>query len=82
MTNLFKRVTSVRTTGAAIVKFVKKGNRKRRDGSSYETGIGSNWVNSKDDSNRRRKKLGGLKYTGTRPIYGTADCWEEAGKVG
>lgn len=76
MTNLFKRVTSVRTTGAAIVKFVKKGNRKRRDGSSYETGIGSNWVNSKDDSNR------GLKYTGTRPIYGTADCWEEAGKVG
>lgn len=52
MTNLFKRVTSVRTTGAAIVKFVKKENRKRRDGSSYETGIGSNWVNSKDDSNR------------------------------
>lgn len=52
MTNLFKRVTSVRTTGAAIVKFVKKGNRKRRDGSSYETGIDSNWVNSKDDSNR------------------------------
>lgn len=38
MTNLFKRVTSMRTTGAAIVKFVKKGNRKRRDGYAMKPG--------------------------------------------